>query len=298
MAKFSKLVKFRNSMAAVVNDLELTTAINSRIDILNGLKDDDYPEITDLIDEFKLLISANQQTVNTAKKIVDETEVKIDQLGLELFGSNTNFKSSGSIELNEELQDYINTRIANYCEWQYPAMLLYVNHNSWISSMVASDPLYLTHRGDIKTLKRMIQGYDQVYQNRLRLYDIRDDDFSLLPQEQFSYILSWNVFNYISMDGIKDYLIKLYPLLRPGGVLMFSYNNCDKENSAALCEIAAGGYASSRAISAVIESQGYELIKFEDFDFEADTVSWVELRRSGDKTTVKAHQAMAEIKRK
>jgi hypothetical protein len=298
MAKFSKLVKFRNSMAAVVNDLELTTAINSRIDILNGLKDDDYPEITDLIDEFKLLISANQQTVNTAKKIVDETEVKIDKLGLEMFGTNSNFKSAGSIELNDDLKEYLDIRIGNYCEWQYPSMLLYVNHNSWISSMVASDPLYLTHRGDIKTLKRMIQGYDQVYQNRLRLYDIKDDDFSILPQEQFSYILAWNVFNYISMDGIKDYLTKLYPLIRPGGVLMFSYNNCDKVNGAALCEIAAGGYASSRAISAVIESYGYKLIKFEDFDCGANTVSWVELRKLGAKTTVKAHQALAEIKRK
>jgi len=303
MAKFSELVKFRNDLSKIIYDLSLSNDINKRIDILNGLKDDNNQDhsnlILSLIKDFEEQIDANQHTIATAQKIVNDTEILIDQLGIQLFGKDqSNFKPGGQIELDDELAEYLKIRIGHYCSWQYPAMILYANHKMWIDNMVASDPLYLTYSGNMQNLKKMISGYEQLYQNRLRLYEINNNDFTQLPQQQFSFILAWNIFNYVSMDSIAEYLAQLNRLLRAGGVLMFSYNNCDTEIGARLCEISAAGYASSRSINQIIANYGFELIKFENIESQDSIVSWVELRKPGHLSTVKAHQALAEIKRK
>ena len=75
--------------------------------------------------------------------------------------------------------------------------------------MVAGDPLYLTH-SNIVIVKDMIKEYPELYQNRLRLYEIVDRDFSKLPQAQFGFVLCWDNFNHLSLDKIEKYIREVW----------------------------------------------------------------------------------------
>ena len=147
-------------------------------------------------------------------------------------------------------------------------------------------------------VKDIIKEYPQLYQNRLRLYEIVDRNFSKLPQAQFSFVLCWDYFNYLSLVFVEKYIREVYCLLRPGGHFMFSYTNCDLAGPALRAESLACAYASSRWLKKLCVEIGYEISDLKDFDtgdaFNTH-VSWAILKKPGDLVTVKAAQAMAEI---
>ena len=79
---------------------------------------------------------------------------------------------------------------------------------------------------------------------------------------------------------------------------MFSYNNCDIAESASLAEGNEMSWASERAILQLCDNIGYEVIKVNNYntnDAFISYVSWVEIRRPGVLTSVKAHQVTGKI---
>ena len=81
--------------------------------------------------------------------------------------------------------------------------------------------------------------------------------------------------------------------LRPGGVILFTYNNADLSASAGMCESYFMTYVPKSMLLPLAESLGYILEK--DYDFLPST-SWIELKKPGLLNTVKAHQSLGEIK--
>jgi cyclopropane fatty-acyl-phospholipid synthase-like methyltransferase len=91
--------------------------------------------------------------------------------------------------------------------------------------MVANDPLYLIGP-IIETLQESLQSFPEIYQQRVRLYELNDKrDLSTLPQAQFNLIFCWDFFNHLSVDVIDLYLQQMIRLLRPGGTLLFTGEN-------------------------------------------------------------------------
>jgi hypothetical protein len=74
---------------------------------------------------------------------------------------------------------------------------------------------------------------------------------------------------------------------------MFTYNNADLAASAGLCDSYFMSYVPKSMLVPLAESLGYIVTK--TFDFEPST-SWIELQKPGELKTVKAHQALGEIK--
>ena len=163
--------------------------------------------------------------------------------------------------------------------------------------MVAADPLYLTHIS-IPAIMDLIKEYPELYQRRLRIYAIEDRNFSILPQEQFSFVLCWDMFNYLSADKIEQYLKEVFRLLRPGGHFVFSYNNCDLEGPALAAELQAASFVTARWLVKLCDEIGYEINELHDVetgDAFNTHVSWVEIKKPGNLRTVKAAQALAQI---
>jgi hypothetical protein len=305
MPTFSELVKFRNDLAASIEHLQLDSAVNEKIAELTKVKKlnpniDCNNQIDSYVQEFTELINVNNQIVNKVKGTITAVTLDVDQSAKSLFDTDdqrdrfTLDKVIQILELDKKQTDYIITRIGSYCDWLYPSLIAYPREKKWVqSTIVASDPLYLVQHSSIE-LSILIEDFSEVYKNRLRCYD----NLSTLPQQQFKFVLLWDFLNYVSVDQFDYYLKEMFNLIRPGGSCMVSYNNCDLEGSAKLAELNAFSYANARIIKNLAENIGFEIIKFEDLatgDALITHISWVELRKPGTLSTVKANQALAKI---
>ena len=89
---------------------------------------------------------------------------------------------------------------------------------------------------------------------------------------------SFNFFNYLSLDTIKQLLKRAMTWLRPGGVVLFTYNNADMSPSAGLSEGYFMTYVPKSLLIPLVESLGYEVIASRDFD---PSTSWIEIKKAG-----------------
>ena len=95
------------------------------------------------------------------------------------------------------------------------------------------------------------------------------------------------------MPIIERYLKQIITLLRPGGALMFSYNNAEMPASASYADSYFMSYATKTQILDMCEKIGFELITSIDLE---PAISWIEIKRPGKLKLIKAHQVLGEIK--
>jgi len=308
MGKLYDLVKLRNSLLDKMHSLSLAPGIQGKIEILNLIVDqnkkvDNIDLLENLKDDFDRLAIENQKIINSLNTIVDIINQDIDNYALELF-DNDAYREKFKEELIQqtlyssiEIENWLVSKITQYSDWHYPTLQINPRSKKWIDPMVAGDPLYLTH-SDIAIVEDMIKEYPGLYQNRLRLYEIVDRNFSKLPQAQFGFVLCWDNFNHLSLDKIEKYIREVWKLLRPGGSFIFNYNNCDFEGIAYRAECYAGSYASASWLIKLFTVIGYEITALHDDETDDafnTHISWVEIKKPGNLKTVKAAQAMAQI---
>lgn len=311
MGKLYENVKFLNYLKNNLDDLRIDSNIKEKLLAVEKIKRS-FPEHSHFIDPIvSYLQSLEKQELAYGKNISDQisnVEKLIDQTAYEMvnvLGYAETFDEihfgaphkSFDLIITSEIRSIIEAKITGHCDWHFPALNINPTDKTWIDAMVAADPLYLTHN-NIRLVKNMISSYPELYQNRLRLYETQNRNFSKLPQNQFSFIFCWNSFNYLNLEKIEKYLIQCWDLLRPGGVFLFSYSNCDLEIIAVRAELGLCAYCNSRWISDVSKKIGFEIIRLCDLptgdDFNTH-VSFVELKKPGILKTVKASQAMAQI---
>ena len=195
-------------------------------------------------------------------------------------------------------QRLIHERIRVYSDWHYPGMELGCRTGEWTKHLVALDPLYLVDL-DQQFVDTAASQFPEQYQNRLRKYVIGlpqagERNFSVLPQGQFGFIFSWEYFNYLSLSTTRFYLEQTFHLLRPGGVMLFSYNDGETPTGAGYAESRYQSYMPRSVLMNLCRELGYEIIQAESFD--SGVASWIELRRPGTLSTTRAHQTLGEIR--
>lgn len=201
------------------------------------------------------------------------------------------------LNLASEDHEYLMTRISLYSDWRWPGMIIRPNTGDFMNSLVALDPLYLVDwRLELMQPTLDIYKDNETYLRRLRKYTIDPIDvnpiYQQLPNNQFGFILAYNYFNYVSMDALVRNLSELFDKLRPGGGLIFTYNNCDQKQGMALYEKCFMMYTPKRLMTQHLNAIGFEII--EAFDGQGD-VSWFELRKPGQLTSIRGGQALARI---
>ena len=193
--------------------------------------------------------------------------------------------------LHPEVKEIVLGRLATYTNWQNTGLEIGPGDGEWTKNLVAMDPLYLVDVHD-EFLNATRQNFPQTYQHRLRLYKIDSIDLSALPEKQFGFVFSWNVFNYFDLDTIRQYLIEIKRLLLPGGVIFFSYNNCENYKSAEMFEGHYMSYVTNRDLTKIVKELGFEIIKSME---EPTLVSWMEIKLPGELTSNRAGQTLAKI---
>jgi SAM-dependent methyltransferase len=189
----------------------------------------------------------------------------------------------------------IQQRLKLYTSWQHPGMVIRPAHAKYVEDLVACDPMYFVDTSD-QLLELTESWFTPEYQRRLRRYVVEEYSdqpaFINLPAGQFGLIYSFHFFNYRPWPVLQQYLRECFELLRPGGVLAFTYNNCDLAKRVGAVEHCFGCYTPGRLVRAYAKELGYETV----FDLDDDSnTSWMELRRPGKYSSIRGGQTLAAI---
>jgi SAM-dependent methyltransferase len=130
---------------------------------------------------------------------------------------------------------------------------------------------------------------------RLRYYTIDEQDqnpLKDLPQQQFGFILASEFFNYKSIEVISKYLASVYSLLKPGGMLIFTFNNCDTVEGVRQVEANFSPYTPATKIKQIVYDIGYEIVA--EFS-RPPRLSWLEVRKPGELTSMRNGQTLGSL---
>jgi hypothetical protein len=315
MANLAELVEYKNNLKEVIPKLSIDDVLYSEAQLINSLTSkfdlNEYQKHIDRIRSTYTDISQkNKEIIASIEEIINDINNNISEI-LESKTSDT-FKESvmrSRLVINEPIKNIFNNKISKLSQIKYPGLQINskffsedtCDDNDWINYMVASDPLYLLGP-NFTNLEKSLLSYPEVYQKRVRLYELNDKrDLSILPQAQFNIIFCWDFFNYLSIEIIDFYLQHLMKLLKPGGTLLFTYNNCDLVDSAKLVDQDDASWTTPLLLEKIYSNHGFELIEFDDIisdDINISHVSWVELKRPGELTTSKISQSTGLVGRK
>ncbi len=288
----SELNNFRTllHLIGVIDFTDIKNELHTTIDSINQSSDD----LKNLLDK---LIQLVDQSIDTIVRdwykmgYLTNTGEACSQLDAE---SERTFREG---KVPYDVKSRIHGLISKYTNDAYPVLEIGPGDGIWTDYLVAGDPLYLLDRHQ-EFLDNTKNKYPDQYKNRIRAYkilhgDLPDSDCSLLPQSQFNFIFSWNVFNYFPLDYTTAFLISAYKLLRPGGVMVFSYNNCEEVDCAKFAEIGYASWMPKSLLKNKILELGFEIINLDS----NSGWHWAEIRKPGELSTVKVHQSLGEIVR-
>ena len=194
----------------------------------------------------------------------------------------------------EETLQFLINRIKLHVDWKWPAVEIRPALGEFSDMLTGCDPLYLVDTqedlfSEVKTI------WTPEYRRRLRYYTIDESSkmpLGNLPQNQIGFILAVNFFNFRTIDLIDKYLKSMFNLLKPGGVAIFTFNNCDYPIGVDNFEHAYYCYTPGRAIKELCANHGFRTLA--SFDME-NNVSWLEIQKPGNRTSLRGGQNLARI---
>ena len=307
--KLSELVAFKNELdklsampAHKVADLEinkityLVESFSSTAPLSASFAQNRY-NIEQAFDQFENKLDQLKQSI---KQEIEKAETPYFVESYRLYEQEMANETAADI-LNRQpnilpkTRDFYQHRIVRYTSWKYPAMVLRPGSETYVNHMVDCDPLYLVDEKH-ELLAPTLDYYNEVYQRRLRTYVINERQdgniLTQLPNDQLGLILAYNFFNFRPLEVIRQYLAELYQKLRPGGTLIMTINDCDRDKGVMLVERHFACYTPGRMIIDLAHSFGFETEFVWD---DGGPSTWVELRRPGELTSLRGGQTLAKI---
>ena len=254
-------------------------------------------QVSQAVDQFEQQFEQLKQSV---QDLIQQQEPEYFQNSLNLY--NTGYRNDSPehirnrrITVDPVTAVIIQQRLKLYTSWQHPGMVIRPAHAKYIEDLVACDPMYFVDTSN-QLLELTESWFTPEYQRRLRRYVIEEytdqPAFINLPIEQFGLIYAFHFFEYRAWPVLQQYLRECFELLRPGGVLAFTYNNCDLARQVGMVEHYSGCYTPGRLVRTYAQELGYELL----FDLNDDSnTSWLELRKPGEYSSIRGGQTLAAI---
>lgn len=305
MGKLSDLIKFRNELTNFVEKLNSNTDMAILLAESLLLAETSVSTAEQLVGvnlRYKEYIDQYQGIIAAYKKVITNTKNAIDLAGDELINA-TPLLSEDQIDILtatypglDQLPDKVRSTIHEYSNTRYPGLIISPCNENLIRLLTASDPLYLVCR-HLDYLDSKIENFPEQYQNRLGLYD----NIENLPANQFSIIVVSDLFRHLPYPQVIKYLQTIIQLLRPGGCLIFAFNNCDIFEIAVHTELGHTTFSSQFKLEKDCVATGYEILNFDNSFIDLPNykfISWAMIKKPGKLTTVKQTQAQGLVGRK
>lgn len=304
--KLHELVKLRNDLQTALRIKQIENEVNENLSRFTELCAVSNPKfdsmISNLSEQHRGLLGKLKEDLSFCNNIIEEIQNDIDDLTAKLFNENyqteiVSLKDPAFIRemckayFPDEVKEMLLARVRLHSSWKYPALEIGCRDGEFTKHLVSSDPLYIADNHNV-FLDNTVNQFTPEYQVRIRKYYIRNQKIFFLPKNQFNLIFSFNYFNYLSIDSIRQFLHQAMEWLRPGGTMIFTYNNGDMSASAGLSESYFMTFVPRTLLIPLIESIGFEMVAAED---HLPSASWVEFKKPGILKTVKAHQSLGEI---
>jgi len=310
MASLFELITLKQSLITLKNNISIKeTLILKQHSVNEQLSSVVNQNINDQLNKVQEQLSHISQTDNQIQIIFDnmihQLTVEVDAQANERFKKfvdPTRFNNEHSLGDENNViapteQDLlaISSRINQYISWRYPGLQLNCRIGLVTRSLVSCDPLYITDGLRQNPLK-VVNTFPTQYRKRIRPYNVTYDTLHQLPQGTFGFIIAWELFNYFTLSYMENYLKKVWELLRPGGIFIFTYNNCDLPESVRLAELEVFTWAPLRILVPMCRRLGFEIIYTQDLIAQSSNYcSWIEIRKPGELTTIKKHQVLGKI---
>lgn len=252
--------------------------------------------------EFSATIDALKHVVKANIKLLELSYHKESREFYNHLRSNPNSADPSKVmpDLSDETRNYLSARLSLYNNWSHTGAIINPANGDWIESLVALDPLYLLD-DDYKKIDPCLARFPTEYQNRLRRYtidesqDLAEDTTNFchkMPQGQLALILVYNFFNYRPVHIIAQYIGWFYSALKPGGSVIFTYNNCDYPEAVELVEKHCACYVTTQSVLDIISRLNFEVVN--QFDINSSS-TWVEIKKPGFLSSRRGGQSLARI---
>lgn len=308
--KLSQLIAYRKNLEDLTPRKSHEYVFQNLLPLVNSVETHPFQmvqEHQDLLKKYEMVMSSLDEFDDSVKHAKQALHAAIEAMEPQYFANSYRLYESDlrgewakdvlprTFILTDEQTEFISSRIKMHSNWQYPGMIIRPGNESWIKDMVACDPLYVVDV-NAELLDPVKQHFNDRYLGRLRWCVIKETVnqpiLAGVPDEQIGFGLIYNFFHYKPLELIKFYLEELYVKLRPGGVLAFTFNDCDRTGGVDLVERGFMCYTPGRLLIALCERIGFE-IKYQYVVDSATT--WIEIKKPGSITTLRGGQALAMI---
>jgi SAM-dependent methyltransferase len=308
--KLSGIVSYKNLLDTLSSRPAAQELINEILSMTNVVEASSV-QITGVVEQLKQahgqILQAIEQFEQQFTQLKQSVQDQIEQCEPEYFQNSLDLYNRGYrnespehirnryIGLDPVTSVIIQQRLRLYTSWQHPGMVIRPSHARYIEDLVACDPMYFVDTNE-QLLEITESWFTPEYQRRLCRYVIEEYSeqpaFINLPAGQFGLIYAFHFFNYRPWPVLQQYLRECFDLLRPGGILAFTYNNCDIAGRVGKVEHFSSSYTPGRLVREYALELGYETVF--DLDDDSDT-SWLELRKPGEYSSIRGGQTLAAI---
>ena len=307
--KLSELVAYRDKLRK--HDINTFNSMNTQIfDLLQAeIEDPEYltlftehrNKIMRKIDKFKADHLDYDHKLTEQIHAEEKSYLVDSEERFKLNINNETIREKGQrlLEIQPDTKEYLETRIDHYARWDQAGLQICPSHGNLTHTLVSLDPLYLIDFSDI-LIKPVRDQFKEQYRNRLRSYQMpkfnkQQPLFSRLPQQQFGFILAYNFFDNMPISVIQATLKECYELLKPGGTMLFTFNDCDLPHNILLVEQGWKYYTPGRLVRHYLENTGFTVLKHFK---ESYGMAWFEVEKPGQLDSIKGGQTLASVHKK
>lgn len=313
--RLSELVKLKADLLRIqceVNDyLNNSTELAHAENFINALSEIEFTFSKDISTFFQSLKKEQQSLMSNLYKQIRQIEEQIDQKSSNMLskGYTINGAEACSVitpelerlnrisQVDPEVKNLVTAQISLKTQTKFPCLEIGPGDGQWTEYLVAADPLYLLdiHK---EFLDFTISKFSAVYQSRIRSYtliesEIKDHLLEKLPQSQFGFVFAWDVFTFFPPDYLEKYLNSIFQILKPGGSVLFNYNNCEIYQNVIYAETGYQSWMPKYLLEKIAKKIGFDI----ELNNNVDKLYWTILRKPGSLTTVKVTQALGKIVR-